>query len=56
MSDDEDNVPDELEEQLDGLAEDLRDPNRGGRTVEDQGEEGKIVDEDERDGAVDSAK
>ena len=45
----EDNVPDELEEQLDDLAEDLRNPDRGDRTIEDQGEEGKIVGEDERD-------
>jgi hypothetical protein len=49
MSDSEDNAPDELEEQLDDLAEELRDPNRGDRTIEDQGEEGTIVGEDERD-------
>ncbi len=49
MSDDENNVPDELEEQLDDLAEELRDPTRGDRTIEDQGEEGRIVSEDERD-------
>jgi hypothetical protein len=49
VSDSEDNAPDELEEQLDDLAEELRDPNRSDRTIEDQGEEGKIVGEDERD-------
>ena len=49
MSDSEDNVPDELEEQLDDLAEELRDPNRGDRTIEDQGEEGKIEGGNERD-------
>jgi hypothetical protein len=49
VSDSEDNAPDELEEQLDDLAEELRDPNRRDRTIEDQGEEGKIVGEDERD-------
>ena len=49
MSDDENNVPDELEEELDDLAEELRDPARGDRTIEDQGEEGRIVGEDERD-------
>ena len=43
MSDSENAVPDELEEQLDDLAEELRDPNRGDRTIEDQGVEGKIV-------------
>ena len=54
MSDDENNVPDELEEQLDDLAEELRDPARGDRTIEDQGEEGRVVDENERaDGATD---
>ena len=46
---DENNVPDELENQLGDLAEELRDPDRGDRTIEDQGEEGKIVGEDERD-------
>ena len=35
--------------QLDELAEELRDPDRGDRTIEDQGEQGKIVGEDERD-------
>ncbi len=49
MSDSEDNAPDELEEQLDDLAEELRDPNRGDRTIEDQGEEGKIEGGNERD-------
>jgi len=49
MSDPENNVPDELEEQLDDLAEELRDPGRGDRTIEDQGEEGRIVGEDEAD-------
>lgn len=48
MSDAENNVPDELEEQLDDLAEELSDPDRGARTIEDQGEEGRIVSEDER--------
>ena len=48
MSDDENNVPDELEEELNDLAEELRDPARGDRTIEDQGEEGKIVGENER--------
>jgi hypothetical protein len=48
MSDAENNVPDELEEQLDDLAEELSDPDRGDRTIEDQGEEGRIVGEDER--------
>ena len=51
MSDAENNVPDELENQLDDLAEELRDPDRGDRTIEDQGEEGKIVGEDERESA-----
>ena len=41
MSDSENAVPDELEEQLDDLAEDLRDPARGDRTIDDQGVEGK---------------
>ncbi len=49
MSDTEDNVPEELEEQLDDLAEELRDPDRADRTIEDQGEEGSIESEDERD-------
>ena len=53
MSDAENNVPDELEEQLDDLAEELRDPDRGDRTIEDQGEEGGIVGEDERDDSAD---
>ena len=48
MSDAENNLPDELEEQLDDLAEELRDPDRGDRTIEDQGEEGRIVGENER--------
>jgi len=55
MSDAENNVPDELEEQLDDLAEELRDPDRGDRTIEDQGEEGRIVGEDEADDADDQA-
>jgi len=42
-------LPDELEEQLEDLAEELSDPDRGDRTIEDQGEEGRIVGEDERD-------
>jgi hypothetical protein len=49
MSDAEGSVPDELKEQLDDLAEELRDPGRGPRTIEDQGEEGRILGEDERD-------
>jgi hypothetical protein len=49
MSEAENSVPDELEEQLDDLAEELRDPSRDARTIEDQGEEGRIVGEDERD-------
>ena len=49
MGDAESNVPDELKEQLDDLAEELRDPGRGDRTIEDQGQEGSIVGEDERD-------
>ena len=44
---DTDNVPDELEEQLDDLAEELRDPDRGDRTIEDQGVEGSIEGENE---------
>ena len=48
MSEAENSVPDELEEQLDDLAEELRDPDRGDRTIEDQGEEDKIVGENER--------
>ena len=52
MSDDENNVPDELEEELDDLAEELRDPARGERTIEDQGEEGRIVAENERAGSA----
>lgn len=42
MSDTKDDVPEELEEQLDDLAETLRDPERAGRTIEDQGVEGSI--------------
>ena len=53
MGDTENNLPDELEEQLDDLAEELRDPHRGDRTIEDQGEEGKIVGEDEPDESAD---
>ena len=53
MSDAENNVPDELEEQLDDLAEELRDPDRGDRTIADQGEQGRIVGEDERDDSAD---
>ena len=55
MSDAENNVPEELDEQLDDLAEELRDPDRGDRTIEDQGEEGRIVGEDEADDADDQA-
>ncbi len=47
MSDPEDNVPDELEEELDDLAEELRDPDRGDRTIEDQGVEGSIEGEND---------
>jgi len=39
MTEQDDNVPDELEEQLDDLAESLRDPGRADRTIEDQGVE-----------------
>jgi len=39
---DADNVPDDLEGQLDDLAEALRDPGRADRTIEDQGEAGSI--------------
>ncbi len=53
MGDTENNVPDELEEQLDDLAEELRDPDRSDRTIEDQGEEGKIVGGDEVDESAD---
>lgn len=49
----EDNVPDELDEQLDDLAEELRDPDRHERTIEDQGEEGSIVGGDEADESAD---
>ena len=49
MSEAEISVPDDLEEQLDDLAEELRDPDRGDRTIEDQGVEGSIVGEDEGD-------
>jgi hypothetical protein len=47
QDDAEDNVPDELEEQLDDLAETLRDPGRADRTIEDQGVEGSIADEND---------
>lgn len=47
MSDTKENLPDELDEQLDDLAEELRDPGRAGRTIEDQGEEGSIEGENE---------
>ena len=40
------------EEQLDDLAEDLGDPTRGVRTIEDQGVEGKIVGGDGQDDAI----
>ena len=36
MGDAENNVPDELEDQLDDLAEELRDPDRSDRAIEDQ--------------------
>ena len=49
------NVPDELEEQLDELAETLRDPKRANRTIEDQGEEGSISSENNPDGARSSS-
>ena len=49
----ENNVPDELEDQLDDLAEKLRDPDRGDRTIEDQGEEGRIVDGNDADESAD---
>ena len=35
MREAENSVPDDLEEQLDDLAEELRDPDRGDRTIED---------------------
>jgi hypothetical protein len=53
MGDADDNVPDELDEQLDDLAEELRDPDRRDRTIEDQGEEGRIVGEGEADESAD---
>ena len=53
MGDAENNVPEELEEQLDDLAEDLRDPDRRDRTIEDQGQEGRIVGADEADESAD---
>jgi hypothetical protein len=55
MSDTENNVPEELDRGLDDLAEELRDPDRGDRTIEDQGEEGRIVDEDEAEESADDA-
>ena len=55
MSDAENNVPDELEDQLDDLAEELRDPNRSDRTIEDQGEEGRIVGDEADESADDQA-
>jgi hypothetical protein len=55
MSDAENNVPEELDEQLDDLAEELRDPDRRDRTIEDQGEEGRIVGDDEADESTDGA-
>ena len=42
MDDPRDQVPDELEEQLDDLSEELRDPERTDRGLEDQGEEGQL--------------
>ena len=42
MDDPSDQVPDELEEQLDDLSEELRDPERADRGAEDQGEEGQL--------------
>ncbi len=47
QDDPEDNVPDELEEQLEDLAETLRDPGRADRTIEDQGVEGSIDEEND---------
>lgn len=47
MSDADDSVPDELEEELDDLAEELREPDRRNRTIEDQGVEGSIESENE---------
>ena len=52
MSDSENAVPGELEEQPDDLAEELQDPSRGDRTVEDQGVEGTVVGGDGRDDAT----
>jgi hypothetical protein len=37
----------ELEEELDDLAEELREPDRRNRTIEDQGVEGSIESENE---------
>ena len=56
MSDSENAVPAELEEQLDDLAEELQDPDRGDRTIEDQGVEGQIVGGDAQDDANGSAR
>jgi hypothetical protein len=53
MGDSESNLPDELDEQLDDLAEELRDPDRSDRTIEDQGEEGRIIGGDEADESAD---
>ena len=50
-----DNVPDELEEELDDLAETLRDPDRADRTIEDQGVEGSIEAENDPDRSADGA-
>jgi hypothetical protein len=49
MSGNEENVPDDLQEQLDELAEELRDPDRAEKTIEDQGVEGSIDSENEAD-------
>jgi hypothetical protein len=47
-------VPEELDEQLDDLAEELRDPDRGRRTIEDQGVDGSI--EGQRDSGDEDAR
>lgn len=41
-------VPDELDERLEELAEDLTDPERAGRTIEDQGEDDSLSDDNEQ--------
>jgi hypothetical protein len=45
MDDPREQEPDELDERLDDLAEELRDPERADRRIEDQGEEGALDDD-----------